>query len=305
MGLLLSGRTLMHIASEQPVPRKDDEFGYYFLVGMLSHPDVKQFVRATRERDGISPPEDEDAKRWNLEHHPPETYETEAFRVVRRVWQQMLQLGNAAFLHANPMTEADLALLRAYGNLPPDSTLPPMLLALTSDEDRIRDLARSVARYVVIGLLEIPEPFMPLAMDAVRVVGDGEDAVVFALATPATNLEALIRELRRACREQFGDGTRRRLPELAEKCWFHFARKVFRQEGDHEGRMDKRLAELSFTISPERRPDCDPASPEYEAAENREADRIRRMLSSLPGDIDRMLGLAGKPPAGREASCEE
>lgn len=281
-----------------------NQLGYFLTIGFLSRPSIKQFVSEIRAREGIKPPVDEETLEWNLAHHPPEQFEEEAFEHVRDVWFEMVAFLNAHQQASSPFGEQEMQIIRAMGALDDDAAMPRLILDLAQPEQQARRVARAVAEFIVCDLLRIPEPVLPFAIDGVRVVASGEDAVVTATATPFTRLDDLIADFRAKCREVFGSNKRRKLPDLAEKLWFNFARSVYKERGETEGRMDRRLAELSFTINPEKRPAFDVASPDYEEIEEREAVRIRAMLSDLPATVERLRHPRPSQPAPDDPPCE-
>ncbi len=244
--------------------------------GFLDEPRIVSFVERVRAREGITPPETRGDLKHNLRTFRPDDYLPAARRRVERVL----------------LSDRDLLPQPPASNLPSLQELPPGLLAqavalgnFVADasglEPLLDRLSRVVARYIVVGLLEVPQVSVDTGGAVFTDFSSGEP-IVIAMATAATDLADIVRLFRKQWREQFLTRQRDRAPDtLTQGLWLRHCRRVLEREADPEGWSYRRLAELSFHIWPKTRPRGKELDPAYERALDKRAEQIRKSMEAV------------------------
>lgn len=265
-----------------------DKYAYAFTIGLLNEEPVQDFIDRVRAREDITPPENAEELAYNLERYPPEQFEAEAFEFLlthieeptpadlRRI--DLSQIDVAEYLKENPLLFAPPGMLEPF-------------MAVTLPLDDIRTQAMLVlARHIVVGYMELPVAISSLPSGWVFPTEQDGVPQVIMIAGPGCNLDGLIAKFRATCRETFGTGQRERGPDKAIKtAWQRAFAKYLRRHGEDEGRIDHKVAELSFEVWPETKPAFDTVSPQYEAAIRAEADRFRANSANFSDWIDEFL----------------
>lgn len=270
------------------------KYAYAYTIGLLSEDPVQEFVDRVRRREGIAAPENAEDLAYNLEHHAPEELEPEAFEFLLT----HIEEPTSADMGKIDPTQTDLA---EYMKENPVLYTPPGMLESFMQKaipvgDIRSDAARVIARHIVVGYMEVPEPIF--SVHPGWVVPTEHDGVpqVLMIAAPGCDLDELIRTFKETCREMFGTGQRERGPDKAVKtAWQRAMAKYLRRQGEDEGRVDHKVAELSFEVWPETKPGFDEVSPQYEAAIRAEGHRFRTNSAVYAAWIDSFLGPDDEP----------
>lgn len=275
----------------QPVRLRDKQ-AYAFTIGTLNEKPVQDFVDQVRQREGIVPPENAEELAYNLDHHPPERFEAEALEFTKAYFEEP----SAADLGGLDLAGHDLSQILQEKPIlvTPPGYLEQFMAAVVPLAEIRAEFAKLLARHIVVGYLEVPDAVSSIRLGGVFTDDSNGFPVVYAVAGPGCDLDDLIAKLRAKCREAFVHGGRERGPDKAVKtAWQRAIAHYLRRQGEAEGRIDLKVAELSFAIWPETRPQCDEVSPQYEAALRAEADRFRTnsanfkdWTDTFPGDED-------------------
>ena len=105
-----------------------NQLGYILTIGLLRHPAIKQFAAEVRAREGIEPPVDEHDLASNLEDHPPEQFEEEAFEHVKQLWSGWVASFNAQSQATRPFGEKEMEVMGAMAALDNDSPMPHLIM---------------------------------------------------------------------------------------------------------------------------------------------------------------------------------
>lgn len=248
------------------------------VIGFLENDRIVSFVQRVRAREGIVPPESPRELKYNLRRHPPDQFLSAARLRVKRVlacdqhlWCFLL---GGAILPSDASPQGKPKIRRA---------LQELFLQASGLQSLIPQLARVVARYIVAGLLEVPKVSVSIAGVVYTVHTTGEPMVV-AIATAGTDLDDLIRLLRKQWRAEFLPRRRDRAPDtLTQGLWLRHCKRVLERDRDDEGTSYRRLAELSFAIWPQTRPHGEPLEPHYERALQARAEQIRKSMEAVEG----------------------
>lgn len=273
-----SPRALIGPLRLSPVKRPKTRPGMIDAItaGFLDEPRIVYFVARMRARHGIIPPETRRELKENLRSFRPEE-----FLPITRTRVERVLLSDRSLLPQVPTA-----------NLPTLEKLPPhlrdqaqalgmLLLEASGLEPLVEQLARAVARYIVVGLLEVPRLSVDAGGGVFTDFSSGEP-IVIAMATAATDLADIVRLFRKQWREQFLTRQRDRAPDtLTQGLWLRHCRRVLEREGDPEGTSYRRLAELSFEIWPQTRPRGAPLDPAYERALDKRAEQIRKSMEAV------------------------
>lgn len=253
---------------------------------LISSEKYQRFVESIRDREDIVPPESIENLPYVLEHYPPENFEAEACDFAFRTFTEDLEQewpGLPDLLSqpppAPPTTPAQDIM----------ATFIPTLRTLISFDTLPIAVGQALSRHIVTGFLEVPTP-ISMNVATVQVLNIEGELTVMAVASAATDLDALITEFRDTCKETFDFPQRRRGPDLiTETGWLEACARILRLS-DHSGHnIHMHLAEISYELGFRPRPDFDAVSAEYEAALRTDADAIRKNLDNYRGWLDRTI----------------
>lgn len=264
---------------------------YALTIGLLNQDNVMDFVDMIRSRENIVPPENAEELAFNLKHYPPKQFEKEAVKVIEEFIEQLfVECMNDYGFAENKVDEPcsdDSTGQQIYAQIL--TILAEAFNKLIQTDKLKAHLSKVIARHIVVGYMELPPPIFSVPFGGVMPLKfAGMDYVVM-IAGPNCNLEKLFRSYRSQYRQTFGSGVRDRGPDKADKtAWQKAYAKYLQRHGEDEGRIDYKVAEVSFEIWPELKPDCDEASPEYEAAIIAEAERFRANKANFEGWQERI-----------------
>lgn len=254
--------------------------GYAGSTALLEDPKVREFIETIRKRDSIILPVTHDAIEPTLEEHPPQDYFDEALPVAEDYWQR-LALSDVWFRVRRALFLRVCAMLR---RLAPDKVPDVDPLDSLPLDEFARTSAQIIARYIVLDLLEIPQPInYPLAL--VRTERLGDDPVLLAMVHPGANLDDVFCEMRRQYAEIKAECPLARPPDnTRETVWLRHCARTLEARGQLPPRSRNRiLAEYSFEIHPHLRPDAETGTDAHNQALAKEADRIRKSGKNFDG----------------------
>ncbi|MHB8995886.1 MAG: hypothetical protein ACYC63_11630 [Armatimonadota bacterium] len=271
-----------------------EKHAYAFTIGLLNEEPVQDFIDRVRRREKITPPEDAGELAYNLDHYSPEDYEAEAFEFAMDYIEHPTpaemgkidpsEIDVAEYIKENPLL------------LTPPGMMEGLIMRAIPLGDIRSDTAKVIARHIVVGYMELPEPIFSVPPGWVLPVEDDGVPQVIMIAGPGCDLNKLIAIFRETCRETFGTGQRDRGPDLAAKtAWQRSLAKYLRRHGEDEGRIDQKVAAQSFEIWPGTNPPFDVFSPQYEAAICDEADRYRSNSANFKEWLDSIFGPDEEP----------
>jgi len=248
-----------------------EHVGLFLSVGLLKDEKVREFIAQVREREGIYSPVDREELEQNLKDYPPDGFIEEATPVAeeafeRGVFEDALEGIDPDVLAAQMPADA-LAYMEQLGE---------MFEEFFQVDSVIPTSARIIARHIVAGPLEVPEP---LSMSGSAVgklsLGDGESMLI-ALITPFADIEVVAEEIKDAFRKHYGRGERSRWPgKFEETLWLRHCAFEFALDPD-EAATYRLLAETALEVWPELRPQARGDSEEWKAAVERHMERIRK-----------------------------
>jgi hypothetical protein len=256
-------------------PESPEYIGFVSSVGMLKDDQVREFIAAVREREGILAPVDREELAENLEQYPPERFEEEALPVADEYLARVIFEENLPGLDLEGMAE------RARAQLPAQladvfGSLGGLLEDFLQVDTSVPTAAGVIARHIVTGCLEVPEG-IPTSMAAVGKLSFGPgDSMLVAMISPHADIEVVAEEIKDTFRQHYVTGERRRLPaRLTETLWLRHCE--YELNGDPADESSHRkLAELALEIWPELRPSATGNTPEWRAAVEQQMERFRK-----------------------------
>lgn len=262
-----------------------DKLAQAMTFRLISSEKYQRFVTSIRDREGIVTPETLDDLPYNLEHHPPENFEAEACDFALRYFTEDLE-----------QRCPDLSDLLSQPSPPlpsiPQDIMPSIIegfhAALDFDNLAIA-VGQALSRHIVTGFLEVPAP-IPMTFGGVSVSDTEGEPIVMAVASAATDLDALLKEFRDTCKDTFDLPDRRRGPDLATQTgWLDACDRILRLSDHTTHNIPMQLAEISYELGFRPRPDFDTVSPDYEATLRTDADAIRKNLDNYQAWLDRTM----------------
>jgi len=199
-------------------------------------PQLRPIVAAVRQAHEIDPPFDGESLDYNLKHFPPETLEPEVLEALLQVeWPEDVgflnylcrpQLIKAALddlpepdLESedppfDPQTAADL--VKRF-----DSIIMPAILHATGlGAAFLQVFARTLARYIVVGPMELPQPIPNPLMQRVIIAPVRGETLVIAIVNRAGDPKKTAKEFVKAHHRLFKRTARTRVgPEFERDAW--------------------------------------------------------------------------------------
>ncbi|HUT59039.1 MAG TPA: hypothetical protein VNA25_14415 [Phycisphaerae bacterium] len=207
-------------SSSDDLSRDDDQL---LLLGAFLPllDDLAPIVASIRDAQGIEPPATLKQRDDNLQNHPPRTIEPHVLQALHRVtWT-----GPFTFLNivANPAFTTKA--LSSFLPPPAAQAVAAFIDSLTLHDLIYPTLARSLARYIVVGPMELPQPLPREALGSVFAIPFLGDYMIGAIANRLSNPRTLATRLIQASTAVFrrlGHPARRRVPSrLARDAWVH------------------------------------------------------------------------------------
>lgn len=248
-----------------------EHVGLFLSVGLLKDEKVREFIARVREREGIYCPVDRDELAQNLQEYPPERFIEEATPVAEEAFARGVFDDSLEGIDPDVLVEhmpADASpLLEAFGE---------MFEEFLQVDDNISTSARVIARHIVTGPLEVPEP-LPMSGSAVgKLALGGGASMLIAMIPPFADIEGALGQIRNAFRKHYGRGERSRWPDkFAETLWLRHCAFEFELDPDEEATY-RRLASFAMEIWPVPTPEVPESTEEREARLRREMERIRK-----------------------------
>lgn len=248
-----------------------EQIGLLLSVGLLKDEPVREFIERVREREGIYPPVDREELEENLRAFPPESFIAESLPVAEKAVEAAMFDG-----------DVDGVDLGGLGGQLPSQAMELVAQSMGFLQEFLRidstvsTAARLIARHIVAGPLELPEP-LPLSMSAVgKLPLGGEASLLYALIPPYADIEAVTEQIKTEFRRHYAKGERSRWPgKFAETLWLrHYAAETGLDLSEET--TYRHLAELALEVWPELRPDAKGDSDEWKRVVERHMERIRK-----------------------------
>lgn len=251
------------------------EFGMTSSTHLLADWKVQDFVKRTRQRHGIVPPEDAFGRDSNLAEHPPESFMPACRRVARTYWHRVFVRPLMAEWESSVapwwlrlFAWFPLVLLRRYA-------LRQMVLCFAIEEV-VETSAYVIARHIVAGLYEVPAPInFPASAARVYEIG-GDTPVLFAVILPYAHIDRALDQARMVYRDAFVPGKRQTfLTDFAQTAWLRFAGRQLAGDPDYDRAPWQYLSDLSSELSNSPPPPGAPPELPFPDPVAKSADTIR------------------------------
>jgi hypothetical protein len=264
-----------------------EAIGLLNSIHILEDRRVCKFIRRTRNKHGIVPPQNRVQRDENLARFPPECFLNPARQQARAFLQRDLLHVLCTDDEAHPLLS-----IRLF-DLFPFSLLKPLVMRLLSRflniDEMVETGARAIARHIVTDIYEVPRPTAVLG-SLVGTCDVAESGVIVAVIFPWTDLDAVGKQIGELYRRTFVPGKRDRLPDLYEQtAWLRFCSRRLAKDPAFKANPNQHLAkiELELTASDPAPLECDPFS--YQALVEDMAEAIRKRIAAFPKVQDRFL----------------
>ena len=248
-------------------------YGHILSVAVLEDKKVAAFVYDVRKGKGIAVPKTRTERDRNLGFFRVEDMVGEARPVAREFWERVLWL-DPSFVWRQWLLRLIRHVVRRVCGVDFPGLDAWHILGI---ERLIETSAQIIGRFVLVDLLEVPQP-LNLPLSAVTKLESADTApVLVAVIAPGAELEDVMVEVER----QFGEITIEsgsRLPAKAkETVWIRFCSRVLsRRHMISETNKNQTLAKLALRIWPDPVLGNDEISDEYRERVRRLADTIRQ-----------------------------
>lgn len=172
-------------------------------------------VSAIRIKHGIEPPRNREELRFNLRHYPPHSLENQVLEALVEVADRLF------FPNLNQLP--DMPTQESEENIP---DLPPEIETIIENQlsnFMLEAFGRSLARYIVVGPMELPQPLYANFTGGVFTIPIAGLQFVFALANQFSKPKILAHQFIKECDRAFKHPVaplRDRIPdELALQAW--------------------------------------------------------------------------------------
>ena len=247
--------------------------GFVQTLELLRDEKVQEFVAEVRAREGLEDVRDQEALGANLAKCRPDAFVEESMRPAADFWVRWVTEEAKDY----EVPEEWDVFAETYEVKDPWKAARVFLWFFGRGLGPVaKGSARVISRYIVKGFLEIPMPCgLPTTVVGRVPLAKGED-MVMAWLTPFSDIDQVVRDLRRVYSQTFARGQRHKLPEKErETLWLRFCGMLAgKEEGEPDGGRYRWLAELLYELRPKLRPPGEPLDPIYEVRLERDADRI-------------------------------